>query len=329
VGKTSLNAVVRAAITDMKNVIAFSTGRTSGKMLKDLLDQHGDTLRKHWIVMFANTGKEQTESLDFGHEVETRWNIPLVWLEYTRVPAATIDPSVFPTPRRRLNHAKSVANGEMTHWFKVVDYKTASRNGEPFNEMLEWASVLPNQGARICTVQLKMRTMMRYLFSLGVHEWSDHIGIRADECDRAADILKAAEAFTKPQFPLIKAGTTEADVMRFWRSQPFDLQLLPYEGNCDLCFLKKKWKRLRIMRDRPGCERWWEGWEEKKSETTTKDGNRWVRGQSITALKTEAHLPFEMRKVHPEEKLLEASQFEDTDTDCSCTSGAYSWKDDD
>src|SRR5581483_1825939 len=39
---------------------------------------------------------------------------------------------------------------------------------------------------------------------------------------------------------LNSAKVTEEDVMNFWASQPFDLQLQSYEGNCDFCFLKSK-----------------------------------------------------------------------------------------
>ena len=43
----------------------------------------------------------------------------------------------------------------------------------------------------------------------------------------------------------------------FWLAQPFRLALEPWEGNCDLCFLKGLKKRERIMRDRPDLVPWW------------------------------------------------------------------------
>ena len=57
--------------------------------------------------------------------------------------------------------------------------------------------------------------------------------------------------------PLAEAGIAKADVDTFWASQPFDLQLLPHEGNCDLCFLKGYQKKLRIIEDRPDLAAWW------------------------------------------------------------------------
>ena len=45
--------------------------------------------------------------------------------------------------------------------------------------------------------------------------------------------------------------------MAFWRAQPFDLRLRPWEGNCTICFLKHVAKRERIAKDRPDLLAWW------------------------------------------------------------------------
>jgi len=45
--------------------------------------------------------------------------------------------------------------------------------------------------------------------------------------------------------------------MAFWRAQDFDLGLEPWEGNCDLCFLKGRGLRKRIIRDDPSRADWW------------------------------------------------------------------------
>ena len=170
----------------------------------------------------------------------------------------------------RLNVATKIwqekSNSEnLIHWFKRVTYETASRNGQPFNELLEWASVLPNVRARICSVQLKIRTVMRYIFSLGLTEYAPTIGIRKDEEHRKTEILSSVDSFEHPEFPMIDWGVTERDVLAFWKKQPFDLQLQSYQGNCDLCFLKSKWKRIKIARENPELVGWWKQWELRKS----------------------------------------------------------------
>ena len=50
-------------------------------MLKKIIDAYNGKLPKDIIVCFANTGKELEETLEFVHECEKRWNVPIHWLE--------------------------------------------------------------------------------------------------------------------------------------------------------------------------------------------------------------------------------------------------------
>ena len=70
--------------------------------------------------------------------------------------------------------------------FCVVDYDTASKNGEPFEMMIDDKKMLPHPCARFCTSELKVLTIERYMKSLEIDEWSTYVGIRADEPLRAA-----------------------------------------------------------------------------------------------------------------------------------------------
>ena len=96
--------------------ISFSGGRTSAYMLYKVLEAHGGKLPDEAVVCFANTGKEEESTLQFVHDCETNWNVPIVWLEY------------------QAENPK----------FKVVDFKTASREGEPFEALIKKRSYLPN-----------------------------------------------------------------------------------------------------------------------------------------------------------------------------------------
>ncbi len=256
---------------DPQRVIFFSGGRTSGFMLRLILN---NTQLFDYKVIFCNTGKERNETLDFVHEVETRWNVPIIWVEYHRALASSVQPDVFPTKKRNENLAKAALNEETIHWFKEVTYETASRNGDPFDELIEWAGPLPNVVNRVCSKELKIRTAMRYLFSLGIKEYCSIIGIRKDEEHRAIQVLANCDSFEHPQFPLVGWNITEKDVTEFWRENDFDLKLKSYEGNCDLCFLKAKWKRLRLIQENPGMVNWWKNWEKKKSKQITEGGTQ-------------------------------------------------------
>lgn len=70
---------------DTPAVVSFSGGRTSGMMLWHVIEAFGGTLPDDVKVVFANTGKERPETLDFVERCSQRWGVPVVWLEYRRV----------------------------------------------------------------------------------------------------------------------------------------------------------------------------------------------------------------------------------------------------
>jgi len=58
-------------------VISFSGGRTSGYMLRRMLDEG---LRPDVHVVFADTGKERAETYRFVRAVAERWAVPITWV---------------------------------------------------------------------------------------------------------------------------------------------------------------------------------------------------------------------------------------------------------
>jgi 3'-phosphoadenosine 5'-phosphosulfate sulfotransferase (PAPS reductase)/FAD synthetase len=209
-------------------VISFSGGRTSAYMLWRIL-QSNNGLPDEAIVTFANTGKEEEATLEFVRDCEKNWNVPITWLEYT-----------FDDPK-----------------WKLIDFETASRNGEPFEALITKKSYLPNPVTRFCTAELKIRTIHRYLKHIGWehNENMDWVGIRADEPRRA---MKMA----RERVPLYTDGITAADVGKFWKKQSFDLKLpnyngKTYHGNCDLCFLKGYPQTLSLIAEKPERAIWW------------------------------------------------------------------------
>jgi len=123
------------------SVVSFSGGRTSGYMLRRILDAHGGTLPDDVLVCFANTGREMPATLDFVRDCGAEWGVHIHWMEYRWAPGG---PS-----------------------FEVVSHNSASRDGEPFRQLLAGKSMLPNPVARFCTIELKIRTQKRFLRSLG------------------------------------------------------------------------------------------------------------------------------------------------------------------
>lgn len=219
-------------------VISFSGGRTSGMLLWSILDAYDGQLPEDVHVLFANTGREMPETLDFVQECGQRWQVPIAWLEY-----ADHD-----EPQKR---------------WKLVDYQLASRNGEPFSDLIGRKGVLPNPVMRLCTSELKIRVMKLYAQQvLGFDHFEVAIGFRVDEQYRIAKLSNPHKEAYDRSAPLARAGVTALDVMRFWESQPFDLRLpniggKTTHGNCDLCFLKSGAQVFSLIREKPERAMWW------------------------------------------------------------------------
>jgi hypothetical protein len=74
--------------------------------------------------------------------------------------------------------------------------------------------------------------------------------------------------------PLADANVTRDDVVSWWKSQPFDLELPnddPAFGNCDLCFLKGAARIERVIRAEPHRAEWWAAQEQAISARFRKD----------------------------------------------------------
>jgi 3'-phosphoadenosine 5'-phosphosulfate sulfotransferase (PAPS reductase)/FAD synthetase len=224
-------------------LISFSGGRTSAFMLWNIIQAHGGTLPEDVRVCFANTGKEREETLRFVHECGVRWGVRIHWIEWH--------------PRKP--------------WFEEVGFNSASRNGEPFDRLIRTKGKrVPNGQQRSCTEHLKVKALFAFAASIGWPEttYTEVLGLRRDEPMRLLKMAgKNVENGRKCVAPLDKARVTKADVMAFWKAQDFDLGLEPWEGNCDLCFLKGRAIRRRIIRDTPSVAAWWNDHEVKAGGT--------------------------------------------------------------
>lgn len=230
--------------------ISFSGGRTSGYMLWRILQSHGGTLPDDVIVLFANTGKEMPQTLDFVQECAERWNVPITWLEY-----------------------RSGADPQQ-RW-ATVDYVSASRDGAPYAALIGDKQYLPNPVTRFCTQELKIRPMKLYAQqAMGWDFWLSAIGFRADEPRRTAKLSTPHREPYDRCAPLAEAGIGVQTVSEFWSARPFDLQLpnmngkAPH-GNCDLCFLKGADQIASLIAEDPRRADWWIGQEARPLDVTS------------------------------------------------------------
>ena len=246
------------------HVVNVSGGRSSGYMLRRILDAHGGALPSHARAIFCNTGKERPETLDFVARMQAEWSVPIVWLEY------------------RYFRERAGGRKDPRVHYEIVNHNSASRRGEPFDQLLAQRVMLPNQAMRTCTAELKVRTIQRYMrrehgLKPGTKtrpaEYINLIGYRHDEWRRVQKALGRKDGCTS-NWPMVEARVTKDDILRFWSGHRFDLGIPSWKGNCDLCFLKGKPTLLHTLRDEPGVAEWWNGWERRTATLAKKRGQR-------------------------------------------------------
>lgn len=211
----------------MKNrlLISFSGGETSAYMTWWIL-QNWRARYDDILVVFANTGQENEQTLDFVRRCDEHFGFGTVWIE-----------------------AVQYHNERRSPGYKVVTSDTAARNGAPFEDAIRKYGI-PNQKFKDCTRNLKQKPIEAYARAVG---WANGsydlaIGIRADEADR----MSAAAQQRRIVYPLLKEHPmTKPKINSWWTAQPFRLELKGYQGNCKWCWKKSLRKHLTIIAEHP------------------------------------------------------------------------------
>lgn len=208
--------------TREKLLVSFSGGETSAYLAKWLLDNKSNYY--DMIFVFANTGDEEEETLIFIDKCSNKWNIDIVWVEAV------------------VHHNKRMGS---TH--KIVDFKTASRDREPFKEVIKKYGI-PNQNFLHCNREMKLNPIKSYVKSLGWKNYKTAIGIRVDEFDRMNKNKKSLGLI----YPLVSdKPTTKQEVSYWWSKQDFRLNLKSYNTNCRTCWKKSDKVLAQTYKDNP------------------------------------------------------------------------------
>jgi 3'-phosphoadenosine 5'-phosphosulfate sulfotransferase (PAPS reductase)/FAD synthetase len=150
-----------------------------------------------------------------------------------------------------------------------ISYKDSAT---PFETLLadKKHKVIPNRVKRMCTVELKMKTCKRYLRSIGIREFNNFIGFRADEPLR---IKRRVQKFKRvhDKFPMYYDGITKPVINEYWKNKPYNLEIPSILGNCTLCFMKGKNAIINILASYPELAEPWIKDEEKVGKTYLTD----------------------------------------------------------
>lgn len=257
----------------MKNkniMVTVSGGRSSAFMAYHILtDKKYKDYNK--VFIFANTGQERVETIDFLKNIENYWGIKLVIVE-------------------------AVGNEQMglgiSH--KVVNWEIINMNSEPFKEVIKHKNKgvfdgVPNQESPYCSENLKTIPCKKYCDSIfGVNNYIKAIGYRKEDMPKRITLAEVKEDKTRI-FPLITDFETIIglrELNKFWDNQPFKLTIHGKYGNCELCWKKSDNNLIENIRFGVRSVDFWQEMEQKYGNTAFR--NR----KSINDLVRMAQLPY-------------------------------------
>ena len=222
--------------TDMPHIISFSGGRSSGMLALEMC-RHGQLKPERGdCILFQNTSAEHPATYDFVQQfkdyVESNYNVPMYLLE-------------FATYQRKAK-GKNDTHYILEPSFRLVDFdcigyqNRIKTRSEVYELMLSYKGMVPSLWQRLCTVNLKIKTMRSFI--LEHLTTNDTICPRGDHFENRIDVkvnyeryhskesferYKAKRDFALSQPAMIKLQSkrnfTKADVMierRYMRQCP-------------------------------------------------------------------------------------------------------------
>jgi hypothetical protein len=205
-----------------KVLVSFSGGETSAFLAKWMLDNKSDVYEM--VFVFANTGDEEEATLEFVRDCSLKWGIEIVWVEAL------------------VHQGERVSSSH-----KIVDFNSASRNREPFVEVIRKYGI-PNQNFLHCNREMKLNPIHSYMRSIGWKDYLTAIGIRVDEVDR----VNKNRIKQKLIYPLVsEKPTSKEEISYWWSTQDFRLKIKSYRTNCRTCWKKSDKVLAEIYRKNP------------------------------------------------------------------------------
>lgn len=212
-------------------LISFSGGETSAAMLWWLLKNKSNEY--DFKIVFANTGRENEQTLLFVKKCAEFFGIEIIWIES----------NVWGSVAKKNKH-------------KIVTFETATRNSDwrktkntPYEQMVIKYG-LASISNKFSTRELKDKPIQSYMRSIGFkdEDYDIFIGIRSDEMDRQKE-KKDTEKRTFI-YPFIKwVRWTKKHVNFWWSQMNFRLDIPGYAGNCVMCYKKQLEKIIQIYID--------------------------------------------------------------------------------
>jgi hypothetical protein len=214
----------------MKNLlVSFSGGETSGFMAQWLKNHYRELGYQNIVFVFANTGLENEQTLEFVERCDSKFDLKLHWIEAL----------VYQDERKGTGYT-------------LTNYEYAKRKGEPFESIIKKYGI-PNQATPHCTRELKQKPIKAFAkVWFGGESYHTAIGIRRDEIDRMNANAKEM-GFIYPLINSKMIPMSKPMINLYWKSMPFRLDLKGYQGNCTTCWKKSDKKLFQIAKENPSA----------------------------------------------------------------------------
>ena len=239
-------------IKDKNLMVTVSGGRSSAMAARYI--QTSEKYKDYEkVYVFANTGQERKETIQFLKDIVNHWDMPLVLVEgvYSEIMGVGVG-------------------------YKIVDFDTLSMNSEPFEGAImhknkgEYDGV-PNSEAPYCSEALKTIPCKKLCDDIfGVNNYQKVIGMRKEDMPKRITWAEIKEDKTR-LFPLLtdfERPIGNIELNEFWDKQPFKLKIHNKFGNCELCWKKSDSNLVDAIRFGNRSIDWWQKMEEKYGNTS-------------------------------------------------------------
>lgn len=231
-------------------LISISGGRSSALMSRIIqTSKKYDVFNK--VYVFANTGMERPETIQFLKNIEKYWGIDIVKIE-----------GIY----------SSEMNVGIKH--KIVEWNQIDMKAKTFENSIMHKNKgtfegLPNQSAPYCSYTLKRYPIEHFARTYLNKDYITAIGFRKEDMPKRItwQEIKEDKKRIYPLFTDFKYPIGKNDLNIWWEKQQFKLEIDSKFGNCELCWKKSEKNLVEIIRKGTRFENWMEEMERKYHNT--------------------------------------------------------------
>ena len=203
--------------------------------------------------VFANTGMERPETIEFLKKIRQVWGIPLTLIEGT------------------YSNVMNVAVG-----YKIVHWPNLDMEAKVFEGCIMHMNKgtfdgLPNQEAPYCSERMKTIPCNKFANDIfNGEKFIRAIGFRREDMPKRISWPEIKEDKNRI-FPLLTdfyepIGLLELNA--WWNIQPFQLGINSKLGNCELCWKKSDKNLVEVIRSGTRFVEWWKKMEDQYGNTS-------------------------------------------------------------